>query len=262
MAPLISAEDLADHIEEAQVFDLRWSLTDPAHGRATYLAGHIPGAVFVDLDTDLSNPPGLDGRHPLPELRDFARTLGRLGVDRSSDVVVYDDMAGVVAARMWWMLQAIGHPRVRLLDGGFQYWVSMELPVETGNVEAQPTVYPTPLAYRGVVTRHQLDGHTLIDARAPERYAGLVEPVDPKAGHIPGAVNRPTAENLRPDGRFLDREELRAIYAGIDRPVVSCGSGVNACHDAVAMVIAGFDVPDLYPGSFSEWSRRGLPVET
>lgn len=262
MGPLISAEELSTQLERVRIYDLRWSLTDPAHGKAAYLAGHLPGAVFVDLDNDLSGPPGLDGRHPLPDVATFARTLGRLGIDPASDVVVYDDMAGVVAARMWWMLQAIGHRCVRLLDGGYQHWVSLGLPVATENVDPQPSDYPVPARFSGVVTRHDLEGRTLIDARAPERYAGLVEPVDPKAGHIPGALNRPTGQNLGPDGRFLAADTLRGIYAKLENPVVSCGSGVNACHDAVAMLVAGYDLPDLYPGSFSEWSRRGLPVET
>jgi thiosulfate/3-mercaptopyruvate sulfurtransferase len=260
--PLISPEDLATRITDVRVCDIRWSLNDPDHGHGAYEDGHIPGAVFVDLDTDLAATPGLDGRHPLPPLPEFADTLGRLGIGPEDEVVVYDDAGGAVAARLWWMLRSIGHDAVSLLDGGYQAWVEAGHPVESGEVTPEPSHYPEPDGYQGVVARQRLAGRTLVDARAPERFRGEVEPVDPKAGHIPGAVNRPLTDNLDDDGRFLDAGALSGMYGDLEQPVVYCGSGVNACHLAVAMVAAGLEMPDLYAGSFSEWSRRDLPVET
>ena len=262
MHPLIDADQLVTRLAQVRLVDIRWSLTDPEHGHATYLAGHIPGAVFADLDTDLSSPPGLDGRHPLPSIEEFADTLGRLGISPPDHVVVYDDASGSVAARLWWMLRSVGHTAVQLLDGGYQAWLRAGHSVETDEETPERTSYPVPPGFGGIVDRHQLTGRTLIDARAPERFRGEIEPVDPKAGHIPGAINRPFVDNLGSDGRFLSPDRLREIYTGLKDPVVSCGSGVNACHDAVAMVVAGLELPDLYPGSFSEWSRRDLPVET
>ena len=260
MSPMIAPEVVPD---DARIFDLRWSLADPSGGRNAYLAGHVPGAVFVDLDRDLAAPPSMDGRHPLPDPSDFAAALGRLGLTPDDPVVVYDDSGGAVAARLWWMLRAIGHERVWVLDGGFQAWVEAGLAVETGEVTPAPAHYPTPAGFRGVATRDDLHDRALVDARAPERYRGEIEPVDPKAGHIPGAVNRPYTESLDATGRFLPSEDLADRFSDLgDRPVVYCGSGVNSCHLALAMVAAGIDMPDVYVGSFSEWSRRDLPVET
>lgn len=263
MHPLISTDELADRLDDVVLCDIRWSLTDPEQGRATYEAGHIPGAVFVDLDEDLSSPPGTAGRHPLPPVEEFAGTLGRLGITRVAEVVVYDDMRGAIASRMWWMLRSIGHQRSRVLDGGFQTWVDAGHPVETGSNVPEPATYPTPKSFHGVVGLERLPGKTLIDAREPDRYTGEREPVDPKAGHIPGALNLPYSENLSPEGTFLSPEELAERFSGIEgRVVVSCGSGVTACHDALAMVLAGREMPGVYVGSFSEWSRRDMPVRT
>ena len=258
--PLISVAELEDRLDEVVVCDLRWSLTDPNHGIAAYHAGHIPGAVFVDLDRDLAGPPG-EGRHPLPAVEDFVALLGALGIDRDAEVVVYDDDGGAVAARMWWMLRSIGHESARLLDGGLAAWTEAGNPVSREPVSRPTTTYPQVQGFDGVVRREDLEGRPLIDARAPERYRGDVEPVDPKAGHIPGALNFPLAGNLGPDGRFLTPEELRLRYQ--DAPadtVVSCGSGINACHSALAMMLAGRSTPDIYIGSFSDWSRQDLPV--
>lgn len=261
--PLIGPEAVASGLDEAVICDLRWSLTDSTHGLNAYRSGHIPGALFVDLDRDLSAPPGIEGRHPLPDPEAFASTLGSLGISRDTLVVAYDDMGGAIAARMWWMLRSIGHESVSVLDGGYQAWVEAGYPVETGSNLPSPTDYPTPYAFTGVVGWEDLEGRMVVDARAPERYLGQTEPVDPKAGHIPGAVNIPTSENLSDQGFFRDPGALRERYAGVaDDPVMSCGSGVTACHDALAMVVAGYDMPDVYVGSFSEWSRRDLPVET
>lgn len=260
MHPLISADELAPVLDDVALLDLRWDLTDATKGRTTYEQGHIPGAHFVDLDTDLASPPGIEGRHPLPSPDDFTTTLGRLGVASDTHVVVYDDVAGRIAARMWWMLRSVGHERVQVLDGGYQIWRGA---IETGWNDPTPTIYPKITGFSGVVTHNQLDGRLIVDARAGARFRGEHEPVDPKAGHIPGAVNISTGRNLTETGQFLDANDLSGVYKGLPNdPVVSCGSGVNACHTAVAMIVAGLDMPDVYVGSFSEWSRRDLPVET
>jgi len=260
---LITVDQLAASPTEFRVCDIRWDLTDPQKGRSTYETGHIPGAVFVDLDRDLADAPGKSGRHPLPEVADFARTLGRLGVGRDSHVVVYDDVGGRIASRLWWMLRSIGHDGVQVLDGGYQAWISAGHDVGVGTVTPEPENYPVPAGFTGVVTHDQLDGRLLIDARAGERYRGEAEPVDPKAGHIPGAISIPASENLDDHGRFLAPHQLADMYRGLPpRAAVSCGSGVTACHDALAMLVAGHEMPDVYIGSFSEWSRLDLPVET
>ena len=260
--PLIDTEELAARLDEVGLYDIRWALTDPGHGRASYESGHIPGAVFVDLDTDLSGASG-PGRHPLPPVSEFAETLGRLGLRPADEVVVYDDTSGTIASRMWWMLRSLGHSSSRLLDGGYREWLLQGRDIETGEREPTPAIYPVTPGYAGVVERADLPGRTILDARAPERYRGENEPIDPKAGHIPGAINKPTADNLRGEGTFLDPQDLADHYAGLGpSPVVSCGSGVSACHDALAMTIAGLEMPDIYIGSFSEWSRLDLPVAT
>lgn len=261
MNPLIRVPELIERLEEVRLFDIRWSLTDPEYGLDAYRNGHIPGAVFVDLDTDLSGPTG-PGRHPLPAIEEFASTLGRLGVSPGDEVAVYDDAAGTIAARMWWMLRSIGHSQSRVLDGGIAAWVEAGGRLETGERAPDPVDYPEPPGFTGVITASQLEGRTVIDARAPERYRGEMEPVDPKAGHIPGAVNRPASGNVGPGGTMKSPDSLRVIYEGLEGAVVSCGSGVTACHDALAMVVAGLDAPDVYIGSFSEWSHLDLPVAT
>lgn len=263
MQPLIDARELSQRLDEVLVYDLRWSLTDPGHGRQIYEGGHIPGAVFVDLDKDLSAPPGLSGRHPLPGADEFARKLGQLGITRDAEVVVYDDMSGAVASRMWWMLRSIGHEASRVLDGGFRTWVDSGHPAEAGWNAPKPTGYPAPRSFRGVVPMDKVRDRQVVDARAPERYTGAIEPVDPKAGHIPGAVNLPYSGNLESDGTFLPPDQLKERFREVtDGAAMSCGSGVTACHNALAMVVAGRDLPPVYVGSFSEWSRRDMPVRT
>lgn len=259
MRPLISTSELASRLDEVALCDIRWALTDPDYGREDYLAGHIPGAVFVDLDTDLAASPG-SGRHPLPDPRMFAETLGRLGITPADEVVVYDDMSNTIAARMWWMLKSIGHDLVRVLDGGYQRWVEEEKQIEQGDHERTRTEYPY-AEFTGVATHHDLGDRPHVDARAVDRYRGDIEPVDPKAGHIPGAINLPAMGNTRDDGRFLSSTDLLRRYDRVgEGAVVSCGSGVNACHTALAMVVAGRNMPDVYVGSFSEWSNLDLPV--
>lgn len=260
MDPLIDCSELVGRLDAVRLCDIRWALTDPNYGRSAYEGGHIPGAVFVDLDTDLSAPPG-PGRHPLPTVDSFLNTLGRLGITHEDEVVVYDDMGGAIAARMWWMLRSLGHERSRLLDGGYKTWASMGLPIESGSNTPQGAEYATSSSFNGVVTHDRLTGRYIVDARALERYTGESEPVDPKPGHIPGSFNKPTSGNLRSDGRFLEAELLRARYSDVEPdPVMSCGSGVTACHNALAMVLGGYEMPDVYIGSFSEWSNLDKPV--
>lgn len=266
--PLITTPELHEKLADVALFDLRWDLQDPAAGRKRYLAGHVPGAVFVDLENDLTVPEG-PGRHPLPPPEDFAATLGRLGVAQYTDVVIYDDAGGSVAARMWWMIRAIGHRgTVRLLDGSWRAWVEAGYETATDEVQPATAAYPRPSGgYRGVIDRQGVAaarGHLILDARSPDRYRGEREPVDPRAGHIPGAVSSPWEDNLDPIGRFRDAAALRRRYEALGadrRPViVSCGSGVNACHLALSMEMAGLSRPLLYPGSFSDWSRSDLAV--
>lgn len=265
---LISARDLLARIDDPslRLADVRWWLSDPGKGRRDYTAGHLPGAVFVDVDTDLVGPEG-PGRHPLPDPTVFAARMAALGFGDGHTIVAYDDAGGSIAARLWWMLDDLGHRDVRVLDGGIGAWVAAG-----GALTAEvPDLPPATLTLRGVWTRvidrdalaARLGEVALIDARAPERYRGHVEPVDPVAGHIPTAVSRPTAGNLREDGTFVEPAGLRALFEGLGPEVVtSCGSGVTACHNALAMRVAGLPDPLLYPGSYSDWSRAGLPVAT
>lgn len=268
---LVAPETLLGHLDDPdlRLADVRWYLARPGAGRAAYEAGHIPGAVFVDLDADLSAPTG-PGRHPLPSPAAFAERLGALGFGSEHWIVVYDDVGGAVAARLWWMLDDLGHRRVSLLDGGLAAWQSVGGPLTT-EVPKRPAARLA-LADRWSATidrdelRRRLGRVLLLDGRAPERYRGEVEPVDPVAGHIPTARSAPVSDNLGPDGRFRPPAELRnrflALGCGEGPVVVACGSGTNACHHVLAMRLAGLPKPLLYPGSFSDWSRSGLPVAT
>ena len=273
---LISAADLAARLGDPnlRIADCRWYLTAPQRGRAEYDAGHIPGAIFVDLDTDLSAPSG-PGRHPLPDRQVFANRMGSLGIGDGHMVIAYDDRSGAVASRLWWMLRDIGHLEVMVLDGGFAAWNAEGGRVsKAGTVSDAATVHePTHLSVGSGPTRsvdregvaERIGEISLLDARAPERYRGEIEPVDPVAGHIPSALNVPLTGNLGPDGRFLDPRVLADRYRPIataGEVVVYCGSGVTACHDILAMVHAGLDEPTLYPGSWSDWSTAGMPAAT
>ena len=253
-----------------RIVDARWYLGRPGEGRVAYDAGHLPGAVHVDMDTDLVAPSG-PGRHPLPEPAVLAARLGALGLGSGNDVAIYDDVGGWVAARLWWMLDDLGHRAVSVLDGGFPAWVDAGLPT-TMAVPPWPTATLT-LAdhWSKVIDRDQLRSRlgevVLLDARGAPRYRGEVEPIDPIAGHIPTAINAPTDGNLGPGGSFLPVEALRIRYerlgaAGSVEVVASCGSGVSACHDVLAMRLAGLPAPLLYPGSWSDWSTAGYPVAT
>ncbi|MDP2774985.1 MAG: sulfurtransferase [Nocardioides sp.] len=248
------------------LLDVRYRLGGPG-GPGEYAAGHLPGAAYVDLDTDLASPPGAGGRHPLPEPAGFEAAMRRAGVRRDRPVVVYDDWAALAAGRAWWLLRFHGHPDVRVLDGGLAAWVAHGGELATGAETPAPGDFTVsgeagmPLVEADGV----LDVDVLVDARAPERYRGEVEPIDPVAGHIPGAVNVPTAHNLTPDGRFRPADELRATYAAVGAVpgadvAAYCGSGVTACHDLLAMEVAGVTAA-LYPGSWSGWiSDPGRPT--
>jgi len=269
---LIDAESLAGELSSATppvVIDVRWSLTGPP-GRLAYDAGHLPGAVFADLDDDLCGRRGDGGRHPLPSAADFEALMRRLGVCASSSVVVYDAADSVPASRAWWQLRYFGHSDVRVLDGGYAAWVRAGLPVSTevpvvvpGDFVARPGGMPMLTA--DDAARVAKSG-ALIDVRAPERFRGEVEPVDPVAGRIPGAINLPTAGNVAVDGRFLDVETLRSRFAAVadGRDVGAyCGSGVNAAHTVFAMTLAGLPTPALYVGSWSNWiTDPSRPVAT
>ncbi|MGH8902123.1 MAG: sulfurtransferase [Egibacteraceae bacterium] len=260
--PLVSAEWLAAHLGEVVVADVRWYL-DGRSGRDAYVQGHIPGAVFVDVDHDLAAVPTLGrGRHPLPQPDTFAQVMGARGIGDADDVVAYDDSGGSTAARLWWMLDATGH-RAAVLDGGLQAWAGR---LECGEVSRRPaTLTPRPWPAQQLVSADDVDRlrrdqeALVIDARAPERYSGEFEPIDPRAGHIPGARNAPWAGNLEPgSGRFRGPAALRDRFAalGADRAsevAVYCGSGVTACHDVLALRVAGIRAK-LYPGSWSQWS--------
>jgi thiosulfate/3-mercaptopyruvate sulfurtransferase len=261
---LITAGELAGLVAAGQpvtLLDVRWKLAGPP-GRDLYQQGHIPGAVFTDLDRDLAAAPGPGGRHPLPTAADFTAAMRRAGVGGDRLVVVYDDADSTAAARAWWLLRYFGHPAVRVLDGGFRAWTAGGYPVEPGAVRPGPpgdfTARPgqLPLLDADAAVGLARTG-LLLDARAGERYRGESEPVDPVAGHIPGAVSAPTSENVNPDGTFRSAAELTARFRGLgatgERPVAAyCGSGVTAAHEVLALTLAGIPAA-LYAGSWSEW---------
>jgi len=263
IGPLIQADELAERLAQAEpptVLDVRWRVGSGADHEA-YLAGHIPGAVFIDLDRQLADPPSERGRHPLPEAERFGREMRAAGVASHRPVVAYDDASSLAAARAWWLLRYFGHPAVAVLDGGLAAWtaagnpVSSELPEPSpGDFQAHPGAMP-------VIDAEQAPQvaalGALIDARAGERFRGEVEPLDPVAGHIPGARNRPTTANVDSAGRFREPTELAAEFADLGvadgGPVAAyCGSGITAAHELLALELAGYEAA-LYPGSWSEW---------
>lgn len=265
MSVLISPHELARLLPggTVHVLDVRWSLAEP-DGRGAYLSGHLPGAVHVDLESELARPGRpVDGRHPLPHLDDLTAAARRWGLTEGSTVVVHDDGPNLAAARAWWLLRWAGVVDVRLLDGGLAAWIEEGLPVESGDVEVPPGDVVLHVGFLPTLTADQAaalpaDG-VLLDARAAERYAGDHEPVDPRAGHVPGAVSAPTTENLDASGSFLPADELAARFAqlGVEpgRDVaVYCGSGITAAHQVAALAVAGIDAA-LFPGSWSAWSN-------
>ncbi|KQV93349.1 sulfurtransferase [Rhizobacter sp. Root1221] len=270
--PLISAANLRATTPAPLLLDCSFDLAGPSLGEQAYAAGHLPGALYVHLDRDLSGPKtGLNGRHPLRTREAYAGWMASIGITPDRDVVVYDRQAGMFAVRAWWVLRWLGHPRVALLDGGLDAWVrsggelSTQVPVPSP-VAASPAPAPAMPTIDATTLLGRLPGVRVLDARAPERYRGDVEPLDRVAGHIPGARNRFFKDNLQADGTFKPAAMLRAEYealtAGATDVVLQCGSGVTACHDLIAMEVAGLGIATLYPGSWSEWSADpARPVE-
>jgi thiosulfate/3-mercaptopyruvate sulfurtransferase len=267
--PLMTATDLQVGLQDITVIDCRWYLGEPGAGLRAYEAGHLPTASYCSLDNDLSGPIG-PGRHPLPAPEAFAESMERFGVTAERPVVAYDDRGGAVASRLWWMLTDQGHSAAHVLDGGIQAWVDAGYALTTadptphlGSFSARPwagTIDRNGVAARGRAT-------AVIDARSQERYVGAEEPVDAKAGHIPRALSLPLTGNLDEHLRFLDGTMLRERFtdAGIESgtDVISqCGSGVTACHNILAMEVAGLGRPLLYVGSWSDWSSSEMPVAT
>jgi len=266
MHPLITATELRQVLDSKSklvVLDCSFDLVDTDAGERSYREGHLPLATYVSLERDLSGPKtGSNGRHPLRERTDYAQWIGRIGIDPGTPVVAYDRQGGMYAARAWWVLRWMGHADVALLDGGLAAWQ------QAGGALTQDVPMPTPAApyppqapalptLDAQQLQARLNEVLVIDARAPERYRGDVEPLDAVAGHIPGAANRFFKDNLLPDGRFKPAERLRAEFSPLldGRPVVQqCGSGVTACHNLLAMEVAGLGTTALYPGSWSEWS--------
>jgi len=263
--PLVSVDWLAAHLTDPglRVADVRWSLTGRP-GRERYADGHVPGAVFLDADGELSSPGEGPGRHPVPTAAKLAAVLGRAGIGDDHVVVAYDDAGGSIAARLWWLYRHFGHGGAcAVLDGGIGAWTDAGLALTT-DAPVHPAATWTPgetaddLVGTDEVAALAHGEAVLLDARAGERYRGETEPIDPRAGHIPGAVSAPFAANLGPDGRFLPPDVLRARYASLgaaDRPVVAyCGSSLSATHDLLALELAGIDDARLYEGSWSDWS--------
>lgn len=264
---LVSADQLAEHLHDPQwvVFDCRFALTRPESGRQAYAKAHIPGARYAHLNEDLSGPiTPRSGRHPLPDPVVLARKLGLWGVDEHKQVVVYDDSFGSMAVRLWWLLRWLGHDAVALLDGGFPSWAKQgrELSAEIPDIHSTE-FHAAPDDRLWVDSATVLEAlqqtRVVIDARAEERFTGFIEPLDKVAGHIPGSVNAPFEDNLDMRGNFLPAEELRALYAPLlhgarpDEVIHMCGSGVTACHNLLALEIAGMPGGKLYVGSWSEW---------
>ena len=280
--PLVTPDWLRERLGDPalRIVDCRYRLGEPGAGEALWRGAHIPGAAFMDLDRDLAGPPGERGRHPLPDAAAFEAAARGAGIGADTLVVAYDEAAEGGAARLWWLLRHFGHTDVTVLDGGLRGWREQGGELRGGDEQIQPGDFRAAAPDETASTEEleglgALPGHiarksaspsrVLLDARAPERYRGEVEPIDPVAGHIPGAVNLPFAD-LAPGGRFLPADELRARFeaAGVasgDEAVAYCGSGVTACVVALAGEVAGIGATRLYPGSWSEWCALGLPAE-
>jgi thiosulfate/3-mercaptopyruvate sulfurtransferase len=269
--PLVTPDWLRERLRAPepglQLVDCRYRLGDPGAGEGLWREGHIPGASYLDVDRDLADPPGERGRHPLPGVERFEAAARRAGIGQDALVVAYDEAGEGGAARLWWLLRHLGHGNVAVLDGGLRGWREQGGELRAGDERVEPGDFRARSPSMNPAGADELGsgGPLLLDARVPERYRGEVEPIDPVAGHIPGAVNVPFME-LAPEGRFLPPEELRARFeaAGVtsgDDAVAYCGSGITACVVVLAAEVAGIGPARLYPGSWSEWSGRGLPVE-
>lgn len=266
---ILSAAELNKNLDNPDwaIMDCRFDLDKPELGYQEYLAGHIPGSLYINLNLDLSSEiiPGKTGRHPLPDKKVLADRFSSWGIDSSTNVVIYDNRNGGLAARMWWLLRWLGHENASVLDGGWPAWDIEKYPVETEEFAREPRVF-SPAEHAqyvvdaNVIEEIRLDpDYLLVDSRAAERYWGINETTDPFAGHIPGAVTAPYAGNLDDQGYFLDTDLLKErfdnLLGGIpaENVVFYCGSGVTASHNIIAMIEAGYEMPKLYPGSWSEW---------
>jgi thiosulfate/3-mercaptopyruvate sulfurtransferase len=271
---LIDAETLAAHLDDPNwvVLDCRFDLGNPSAGREAWLQAHLPGAVYADLDRDMSRPPGPeDGRHPLPDRDELAGRFSAWGIGSNTQVVAYDDQGGAFASRLWWLSRWLGHRATAVLDGGLSAWRAAGLPLEAGETRNPRHEFEAGAPLEEPVTTDDVEAicagqrpAVLLDARTPERFRGEQDPVDPVPGHVPGALNAPFGANLGPDGRFLPVAALRARFDGYgtEQVIHMCGSGVTACHNMLAMEHAGLQGSRLYPGSWSEWIRDPeRPVE-
>jgi len=277
---LIEAPELAQHLDDPNlvIVDCRWDIARPEWGDAAYAESHIPGAVFASMDRDLADPVGPEtGRHPLPNVRRFAETLGKWGIDAHTQVVAYDQNTAAAASRLWWLLRWLGHSAVAVLNGGFAAWQSASLPVSTLKALREPRVFAARVRPELLVSAVDVEAisdagsqgrdsaELVVDARAADRFAGRNETIDPVAGHIPGARNHPFARNLDASGKFRAAAELRQLWqetlnagqrpARPDAVVSMCGSGVTACHNLLALELAGLNGARLYAGSWSEWIK-------
>ena len=275
---VIEPAEVARHLGDPRwaIVDCRFDLANPGAGYEQYRSGHIPGARYAHLNQDLSGPiTPSTGRHPLPPLEEFARRLGAWGIDERSQVIAYDDAGGAIAARLWWMLHWVGHEAAAVLNGGLKAWLAAGLPLEVDERRPTPATFVARPRAEQAVTLDELvpaladRSVVLVDARSADRFAGQNETLDPVAGHVPGARNHPFMSNLDAERRFLPTHVLRERWsktladASADRVVTMCGSGVTACHDLLALQIAGFSGARLYPGSWSEWIRDARrPIAT
>jgi thiosulfate/3-mercaptopyruvate sulfurtransferase len=278
-AAIIEVATLAESINNPNwvIVDCRFSLNDPERGRRDYMQGHIPNAQYAHLDEDLSGQivPEKTGRHPLPSIQELAEKFSQWGIDHTVQVVAYDDANGGVAARLWWLLRWLGHDAVAVLNGGWKAWQAANLPIDTTQPQRSRKNFQAHVRHSWTVDAAWVekamnhDKYCLIDAREPQRFAGVFEPIDPVAGHIPGAVNLPYLQNVDEDGKFKSVEALQIRFTEVisrrkmEHVAVYCGSGVTACHNLLAMVYAGFPIARLYPGSWSEWiTNPDHPVAT
>lgn len=278
--PLISAQSLHQYISDSTtpicIIDARFNLSAPKQGQEMYSQGHIPGAIFLDLDKEMcGHKTGTNGRHPLPDREELAQRLRQIGINDDTLIIIYDDADSMFAAHVWWLMLWLGHQQVQVLDGGLNAWIaagyelSTQIPhmMSPGNIQSHPSLVPTVDATY-VLNHLESPQMLIIDARAAERFRGDVEPLDPAAGHIPGAINRPFMQNLNTDKHFKSPEQLHQEWqqligqTPISAVVHQCGSGVSACHNILAMAHAGFGMTTIYPGSWSEWcADSSRPVE-